>query len=377
MNTSPEQNKHSLPLNISTRLAEISSCDIAAALVELKSRQGGLSLHEARARLKQFGLNSFASEKRQSGLMRLLGNAKNPLVLLLTALGVLSFLTGDLRATAVIFVMVILGIVLRYVQETRADQAAEKLKAMVGNTATVVRDGTASEISLKKIVPGDIIHLAAGDMVPADVRLLSAKDLFLNQSALTGESLPVEKNAGVTSAAIKNTLELENICFNGSSVVSGAATAVVIHTGNRSYFGSLAASITGQRQLTSFDLGINRFTWLMIMFIAVMVPTVFLLNGISKHNWTEAFLFALAVAVGLTPEMLPMIVTVNLSRGALAMARKKMIVKRLNAIRKFRRNGCAVRRQNRHAYAGQDCAGEAPECARRRQHKGAALRFSQ
>jgi Mg2+-importing ATPase len=172
-------------------------------------------------------------------------------------------------------------------------------------------------------------------MVPADVRLLYSKDLFLNQSALTGESLPLEKRAGEISAQIKNPLELENTCFHGSSVVSGAATSVVTLTGNRTYFGSLAAGIGSQRQLTGFDLGINKFTWLMIIFIAVMVPTVFLLNGISKHNWTEAFLFAMAVAVGLTPEMLPMIVTVNLSKGALAMARKKMIVKRLNSIQNF------------------------------------------
>jgi Mg2+-importing ATPase len=185
------------------------------------------------------------------------------------------------------------------------------------------------------LVPGDIIRLAAGDMTPADVRVLSAKDLFLNQAALTGESLPVEKKADAAPADVHNPLELVNICFLGTNVESGAATAVVICTGKQTYLGSLAASIVGQRQLTSFDKGINKFTWLMILFIAVMVPTVFLLNGLSKHNWMEAFLFAMAVAVGLTPEMLPMIVTVNLSKGALDMARKKVIVKRLNAIQNF------------------------------------------
>jgi len=184
-------------------------------------------------------------------------------------------------------------------------------------------------------VPGDIIRLAAGDMVPADARVLSAKDLFLNQAALTGEALPVEKKAASASADMQNPLELPNLCFLGSNVESGSATAVVIHTGDRTYFGSLAAGIVGQRQLTSFDLGINKFTWLMIRFIAVMVPTVFLINGFFRHNWLDAFLFAMAVAVGLTPEMLPMIVTVNLSKGALAMARKKVIVKRLNAIQNF------------------------------------------
>ncbi|HEX9136059.1 MAG TPA: HAD-IC family P-type ATPase, partial [Nitrospirota bacterium] len=301
----------------------------------LESQLNGLSEAEAESRLRRFGMNEIAQEMRQSALMRLLSNIKNPLVLLLLALGLLSFLTGDLRATVVIFVMVVLGVVLRFFQEMRADKAAEKLQAMVRNTATLMRGGEEEEVSLKMLVPGDIIRLAAGDMVPADVRVLSAKDLFLNQAALTGETLPMEKKAVPAAADIQNPLELPNICFLGSNVESGCATAVVIHTGNRTYFGSLAARIVGQRQLTSFDKGVNKFTWLMIRFIAVMVPAVFLINGLSKHNWLEAFLFAMAVAVGLTPEMLPMIVTVNLSKGALAMARKKVIVKRLNAIQNF------------------------------------------
>ena len=321
--------------HVSDQLLEKACTDAETVLRELESRLDGLSQTEADSRLKQFGPNEIAREKRQSAVMRLLSNVKNPLVLLLTALGVLSFLTGDLRATVVIFVMVVLGVVLRFVQEMRADNAAEKLKAMVSNTATLVRDGKEAEVPLKMLVPGDIIRLAAGDMVPADVRVLSAKDLFLNQSALTGESLPVERKADAASPDVQNPLELPNICFLGSNVESGSATAVVIHTADKTYFGSLAASIVGQRQITSFDKGINKFTWLMIYFIAVMVPAVFLINGLSKHNWLEAFLFAMAVAVGLTPEMLPMIVTVNLSKGALAMARKKVIVKRLNAIQNF------------------------------------------
>jgi Mg2+-importing ATPase len=321
--------------HVSGQLLEKARADGETVLREFSSRLEGLSQAEAALRLKQYGLNEIAREKHQSVLMRLLSNVKNPLVLLLAALGLLSFLTGDLRATAVIFVMVLLGVVLRFFQEMRADQAAEKLQAMVSNTATVVRDGQEAEVPLKMLVPGDIIRLAAGDMVPADVRVLSAKDLFLNQAALTGESLPVERRADVPSADIQNPLDLPNLCFLGSNVESGSATAVVIITGDKTYFGSLAASIVGRRQLTSFDKGVNQFTWLMIRFIAVMVPAVFLINGLSKHNWLEAFLFAMAVAVGLTPEMLPMIVTVNLSKGALAMARKKVIVKRLNAIQNF------------------------------------------
>jgi Mg2+-importing ATPase len=301
----------------------------------LESQLNGLSREEADVRLRQAGANDIVREKRQSALTRLLSNIKNPLVLLLMALGVLSFLTGDLRATVVIAAMVVLGVVLRFFQEMRADNAAEKLKAMVSNTATIVRDGKEEEVSLKMLVPGDIIRLAAGDMVPADIRVLAAKDLFLNQAALTGEALPVEKKSAQVLADIGNPLDLPNICFLGSSVVSGSATAVVIYTGSKTYFGSLAVSIVKPRQPTSFDKGINKFTWLMIRFIAVMVPVVFLVNGLSKHNWPEAFLFAMAVAVGLTPEMLPMIVTVNLSNGALVMARKKVIVKRLNAIQNF------------------------------------------
>ena len=309
--------------------------DPAALLQELASRPEGLSQAEADARLKQVGPNEIAREKSKSALLRLLDNIKDPLVILLVALGVISFLTGDLRAMVVIFVMVVLGVVLRFYQEMRADHAAEQLKAMVSNTATVVRDGAEAEMPLKLLVPGDIIHLAAGDMVPADVRLLTAKDLFLNQAALTGEAMPVERKAELAAADSENPLDLPNLCFLGSNVESGSASAVVIHTGERTYFGALAASIVGQRQLTSFDKGINQFTWLMIRFIAVMVPAVFLINGLTKQDWLQAFLFAVAVAVGLTPEMLPMIVTVNLSNGALAMARKKVIVKRLNAIQNF------------------------------------------
>jgi Mg2+-importing ATPase len=321
--------------NFSEQLIAKAQMDTEGVLKELTTRLSGLNADEAGDRVKLYGLNEIAREKRQSPLMRLWDNIRNPLVILLMGLGVLSYLTGDLRATIVIFVMVVLGIVLRFYQEMRADNAAEKLKAMVNTTATVVRDGKDTEVPLKMLVPGDIIRLAAGDMVPADVRVLTAKDLFLNQAALTGESMPVEKGPAPTSGEMRNPLELPNICFLGSNVESGTASAVVIHTGDTTYFGSLAASIVGQRVLTSFDKGVNKFTWLMIRFIAVMVPAVFLINGLSKHNWLEAFLFAMAVAVGLTPEMLPMIVTVNLSNGAIAMAQKKVIVKRLNAIQNF------------------------------------------
>ncbi len=322
-------------IQISKLLMESARQDASAVLEKLNTTPNGLSAEEVEIRLGRYGFNEVAKEKQQTWLMRLVDNVKNPLVILLSVLGLVSYLTGDLRATIVIFIMVLLGIVLRYLQESRADSAAEKLKAMVSTTATVVRNGQRREISLKELVPGDIVHLSAGDMVPADVRLLSAKDLFLNQAALTGESMPVEKLAAPVGNEAGNPLEMSDICFLGSNIESGAGQAVVVQTGSGTYFGSLAGSIVGQRQLTSFDKGVNGFTWLMIGFMGVMVPTVFLFNGLSKHNWLEAFLFALAVAVGLTPEMLPMIVTVNLSKGAIAMSKKKVIVKRLNSIQNF------------------------------------------
>jgi Mg2+-importing ATPase len=319
-------------LSISKQLVESAQADVPNVLQQLSTRKDGLSEAEVRERFKQYGPNEVAKEKRKSVLIRLLSNFKNPLVILLLVLGFISYLTGDMRATIMIFIMVLLGVVLRFFQELRSDIAAEKLKAMVSTSTTVLRDGKKKEIPLKELVPGDIVLISAGDMVPADVRLLSAKDLHVNQATLTGESLPVEKSGAQATDPSQNPLEMHSICFLGSNVEIGSATAAVVSTGANTYFGSLAASIAGERELTGFDKGVNKFTWLMIQFIMVMVPLVFLLNGLSKGNWLEAFLFAMAVAVGLTPEMLPMIVTVNLSKGAIEMSRKKVIVKRLNSI---------------------------------------------
>lgn len=304
-------------------------------LRSLHSSENGLSADESAQRLERYGRNEVAREKRQPWFIHLFNNIKDPLVLLLAALAVISLLTGDIRATVVISFMILLGIVLRYIQEMRADDAAEKLKAMVNTSCTVLREGKPVEIALQEVVPGDMVVLSAGDLVPADMRILSSKDLFVNSSALTGESMPVEKSPTIPGQAPANLLEAPNLVFLGSNVESGSGIGIVVETGRNTYFGSLAHSIVGQRILTSFDKGINRFTQLMLGFIAVMVPAVFLINGLSRHNWLEAFLFAMAVAVGLTPEMLPMIVTVNLSQGALSMSRKKVIVKRLNSIQNF------------------------------------------
>ncbi len=324
------------------RSIQVSSAVLDAArkngdelLRELKTSPLGLTHEEAEQRTETAGPNEVAREKPQSGLMRLVKIVRNPLVVLLAALSTVSYLTGDARAGTVMAIMVALGAGLRFVQEARADAAAAKLKAMIHVTATVVREGKEREIPLRDLVPGDIVRLAAGDMIPGDVRLLGSKDLFVTQGSLTGESLPVEKFHDADTSGAASPIELKNICFMGTSVESGSATAAVVVTGPRTYFGTMASSIVGEPPPTSFDIGLSKFTWLMIHLMSVMVPTVFLINGFTKHDWTSAFFFALAVAVGLTPEMLPMIVSVCLSRGALTMGRRKVIVKRLNAIQNF------------------------------------------
>src|SRR6516225_3427298 len=301
----------------------------------LGASAAGLSEEEAARRLEEYGPNEVAYEKKESWLQRLWVAARNPLVILLTVLAILSYATGDSAAGTIIMLMVALGMSLRFVQETRADNAAAKLKAMITVTATVVRDGQTREIPLRELVPGDVVKLSAGDMVPGDVRLISAKDLFVIQATLTGESLPVEKTDAPDLRENISSIERANLCFLGTSVESGSATAVIVATGGQTYFGKVARSLEGRQIDTAFDKGVKRFTWLMIRFMIVMVPLVFLINGVTKHDWKEAFFFALAVAVGLTPEMLPMIVSVCLSKGAIAMSRKKVIVKRLHSIQNF------------------------------------------
>ena len=309
--------------------------DVTQILERLKTSPHGLGEEEAAERWEVFGPNEVAYEKKEGWLSRLWVATRNPLVILLTVLAVLSYSTGDSAAGTIMMLMVFLGLSLRFVQETKADTAAAKLKAMITVTATVVRAGQTKEIPLRELVPGDIVKLCAGDMVPGDVRLISAKDLFVIQATLTGESLPVEKHEVPDTRENVSSIERTSLCFLGTSIESGSATAVIVATGRHTYFGKVAHSLSGRQVETAFDKGVKKFTWLMIRFMMVMVPLVFLINGITKHDWKEAFFFALAVAVGLTPEMLPMIVSVCLSKGALAMSRKKVIVKRLNSIQNF------------------------------------------
>lgn len=348
----PQQAAGGSAIQASGKLLAMARLPAEAALEALGSAPEGLADSDAEQRLEAQGPNTVAHEAQKSIPRQLFERLMNPLNLLLLALAAISLFMGDRDSAVIISIMVLISVVLSFIQEYRSSAASEKLRAMVSTTATVLRRSEAPadeppapvrlrfgperrEIPIDDLVPGDVILLSAGDMIPADVRILAAKDLFVNQAALTGESLPVEKFAGAESGQVTNTLELPNICFMGTNVVSGTASALIVTTGRETYFGSLAGTLISNRELTSFDKGIHRFTWLMIRFMLVMVPLVFLINGLTKGSWMEAFLFALAVAVGLTPEMLPMIVTINLAKGAIGMSRKKVIVKRLNAIQNF------------------------------------------
>jgi Mg2+-importing ATPase len=322
-------------IRVAPRLLDAARLPAPAALGLLQSGPQGLSQEQAEQRLEEYGPNVVAPEKRHTWIPLLRHALLNPLVVLLLILATISTLTKEFKAAVVMGAMVVLGVVLRLVQETRANVAAARLKAMISVTATVLRDGAVREVPLEELVPGDIVKLSAGDMVPADVRLLACKDLFLIQASLTGESLPIEKTEAPAEGPQRSPLELPNVCFLGTSVESGSATALVVATGLDTYLGAMSKVLVGPPTETSFDKGVRRFTWLMIRFMAVMVPLVFFINGLTKGNWGDAFFFALAVAVGLTPEMLPMIVTVCLSKGAISMSRKKVIVKRLNSIQNF------------------------------------------
>ena len=318
-------------------LLDIGRRDPAAACAQLNSSPEGLTTRQARARLRKHGPNLVTRERKPSIWRELWGRAYNPLNGLLLGLAVVSFALGDVRAGVVVLVMVVLSIVTSFVQEHRSNEAAARLRALVKTSASVRRrdaaGGDFAEVPMETLVPGDIVRLSAGDIVPADLRLIDTKDLFVNQSALTGEAMPAEKFAHAWDQPVSDPFDLPNVCFMGANVVSGYGTGVVVRTGGLTFFGALADKVVQQQELTAFDQGVNRFVALMLRVIAVMVPMVFLINGLTKHDWLEALLFAVAVAVGLTPEMLPMIVTVNLAKGALAMSRVKVIVKRLNAIK--------------------------------------------
>ncbi|WP_442512989.1 magnesium-translocating P-type ATPase [Pseudomonas promysalinigenes] len=348
---------------LSMRAAREAQNSIGVTLANVESNANGLTELDAQGRLQRDGFNEVAHDRPPHALVQLLRAFNNPFIYVLMTLTGISFVTDfwlplrsgeetDLTGVIIVLVMVLVSGMMRFWQEYRSGKAAEALKAMVRSTASVLRrehmgmKAAPREVPMRDLVVGDIVQLSAGDMIPADIRLIESRDLFISQAVLTGEALPVEKydtlgavqekSAQRTAAADQqDLLDLANICFMGTNVVSGTATAVVVATGSRTYFGSLARSIAGSRSQTAFDRGVNNVSWLLIRFMLVMVPVVLLINGFTKGDWAEAFMFALAVAVGLTPEMLPMIVSANLAKGAAAMAKRKVVVKRLNAIQNF------------------------------------------
>jgi P-type Mg2+ transporter len=319
-------------LQVSPVLLEIAASEPAAVYARMATGAGGLTSDQAAQRLVEHGPNALARDAPPSFATLVWHAVGNPLVILLAVLASVSFTTGDARAGIVMILMLGLSVGLKLFQEAKAGHAAALLKAMISVHATALRDGQPIEVPIARLVPGDVVQLAAGDMIPADLRIVQAKDLFVIQGSLTGESFPVEKHATEPAGSATAGFEHATIALLGTSVESGSAVAVVVATGGATYLGGMAASLSAPAAPTAFDRDLSRFTWLLLRFMLVMVPLVFVINGLTKGNWSQALFFALAVAVGLTPEMLPMIVTVCLSKGAVAMGKKQVIVKRLDAI---------------------------------------------
>lgn len=320
---------------------------LAAVYGYFRTTPSGLSSDEVERRQAQYGRNEVEHERRKNSVTMFIRAFINPFIGILTLLIVVSYVLDVWMAAPeekewttilIIATMILLSVIIRFCQDWRASRSSEALRKMVKNTCSVKRAGReVEELPIEELVPGDIVTLAAGDMIPADVRVIETKDLFVSQSSLTGESEPIEKRPDARGRKYVrgSVVELDNICYMGSNVISGSATAVVFGTGGNTYLGTIARAIVGHRAATAFDRGIARVSLLLIRFMLIMVPFVFLVNGITKGDWLEAFIFAVSVSVGLTPEMLPMIVTANLSKGAVSMSRKKVIVKDLNAIQNF------------------------------------------
>ncbi len=302
--------------------------------MELRTSINGLSSEDAKERLEEYGENRVDAQKPTPAWLLFIEGFKDPFVLVLAALAVVSFATSDYEAAIVMLVMILASVTITFVQEYRSQKASLALKELIENTCAVTRDGRTKEIPMDEIVPGDIVTLATGDMIPADAVLIWTKDLFVNQSSLTGESMPVEKfvDAGVKKDEDISALDLDDLVFMGTDVLSGQGKAIILKTGQETFFGDIARNATSKRGKTAFDVGLTRVSKLLLRMVMVLFPVVFLINGLTKGDWTSAFFFAIAVAVGLTPEMLPMIVTSNLAKGALALSKQKVIVKELPSI---------------------------------------------
>ncbi|MFS7207104.1 magnesium-translocating P-type ATPase [Carnobacterium divergens] len=302
-------------------------------MINYQTGPNGLSEEMASKRLAEYGLNEVATQRPTPWFILLIEAFKDPFVYVLALLMVVSALTNDFEASLVMGVMILLSVGIRFIQEYRSQKASLALKELIETTCGITRDGVTTEIPIDEVVPGDIVNLSTGDMIPADARFIWTKDLFVNQASLTGESMPVEKLVQVEEPTAEDTaLDLANLAFMGTDVLSGQGRAIILKTGNDTFFGDIASNVSEKRGETSFDRGVKNVSKVLIRFMIIMVPIVFLLNGLTKGDWGQAFFFAIAVAVGLTPEMLPMIITSNLAKGAIKMSKKKVIVKELNAI---------------------------------------------
>ncbi|MDD5568671.1 MAG: HAD-IC family P-type ATPase, partial [Candidatus Omnitrophica bacterium] len=316
-------NSHKLKLSGNSKPQTLNfnylNCPIEELYAKLQTSEKGLTEKEAEKRLQEFGYNEPARKKKRTILTQILLKFVNPLVIVLLIIGGFSLFFGEKLSALIVSLMALMSVFLGFFQEYKAGKEAEKLSEMVRATATVYRNAKAKEVKIKEIVPGDIIDLFAGDMIPADLRILSCKDLFINQASLTGESFPIEKSAVNLPSKDGSASNQSNIVFMGSSVVSGTALGVVVKTGMSTQFGELSRKLANIRIQTGFDKGIHKFTWLMIRAMIFMVIFILGVNVLRRGNFIESLLFSLGVAVGLTPEMLPMLVAINLSKGAIAM----------------------------------------------------------
>ena len=303
-------------------------------LMALRTSLKGLSEKDAEKRLEEYGYNQIDAEKPTPVWKLFLHGLLDPFVLVLALLMIISLITKDYEAAIVMGVMIVASASISFVQAYRSQKASVALKEMIENTATVLRGDKELEIPMDEVVPGDILYIATGDMIPADALLIWSKDLFVNQAPLTGESMPVEKNAqsAVSIEAITSAVEMEQLIFMGTDVLSGQGKAIILKTGQATFFGDIAKSVRQKRTATTFDLGLLRVSKFLLRMVMGLFPLVFVLNGLTKGDWGAAFFFAVAVAVGLTPEMLPMIVTSNLAKGAMTLSREKVIVKELPSI---------------------------------------------
>nr|WP_242964869.1 magnesium-translocating P-type ATPase [Scatolibacter rhodanostii] len=306
------------------------------------SLQKGLTSQEAENKQEEFGKNTITAGQKNTTLHRLREAVVNPFNIILILIAVITYFTDvvatsrpDYLTVIIILSLVFLSSLVAFVQSQRSNASAEQLSKMISNQADVWRDGQLTEIAIDEIVPGDVVRLSAGDMIPADVRFLTAKDTFVAQSALTGESNPVEKFGEMKNKQSDALTDLQTIGFMGSNVVSGSATALVLATGNDTYLGSMAKTLSGDRAKTSFERGVGSVSKLLVRMMLIMVPIVFLINGLAKNDWASALLFSISIAVGLTPEMLPVIMTSTLAKGAVSMSKHKVIVRTLGAIQTF------------------------------------------